>query len=479
MYLISLRIKKTKPNKMIKNLVSKTLPVALLMSASTLSAQQAKYVFYFIGDGMGQNHVYATNLFLKQQDKKALLFPTFPARGVSSTYSTSNQITDSAAAGTALATGRKTSNGTIGMDSNRKVKLESVADEAKAYGSAVGIISSVSLDHATPAAFYAHQPSRSMAYEIASEIPASGFDFFAGSGFAKPTDKSPSVYDKVANAGYQVVRGVEAFEALNENTGKLILIQEDGVNPNSLLNAIDQKEGDLTLPYMTEMAIENLTDASDKGFFMMVEGGIIDWAGHGNDAATMVTEVIDFDNAIKKAYDFYLAKPDSTLIIVTADHETGGLGLGTKGYELSLNLLANQKKSQSELSNDIYELREKAKKGGKTVSWSAIKALLKKEMGFWGDVKISSEQEDRLKEMYNKMVSGKDYKSYKSLYSTSEPLAKLAIDILSENANVGWTTGSHTASEVPVYAIGVGSEKFNGSMDNTDIPRRISRIAGY
>ncbi len=464
---------------MIKNLFSKSLPVALLMTTATLSAQEAKYVFYFIGDGMGQNHVYATNLFLKQQDKKALLFPTFPVRGVASTYSTSNQITDSAAAGTALATGRKTANGTIGMDSSRKVKLESVADEAKNKGLAVGIITSVSLDHATPAAFYAHQPSRSMAYEIASEIPASKFDFFAGSGFAKPTDKSPSVFDKVTSAGYEVVRGVEAYESLNDKTGKIILIQEEGVNPNSLANAIDQKEGDLTLPYMTEMAIENLSDASDKGFFMMVEGGIIDWAGHGNDAATMVTEVIDFDNAIKKAYEFYLAKPDSTLIVVTSDHETGGFGLGTKGYELSLNLLANQKKSQSELSNEIYELREKAKKSGNTVSWSAIKSLLRKEMGFGASVKISSAQEARLKAMYDKMISGKDYKSHKSLYSSSEPLAKLAIEILSECANVGWTTGSHTAAEVPVYAIGVGSERFNGSMDNTDIPRRISRIAGY
>ena len=262
-------------------------------------------------------------------------------------------------------------------------------------------------------------------------------------------------------------------------TGKIILIQEEGENPKSLNNVIDQEEGDLNLPYMTEVAIENLSQASDKGFFMMVEGGMIDWAGHGNDASTMIEEVIDLDDAIKKAYDFYLAKPDSTLIVITADHETGGFGLGARGYELNVDLLAEQKQSQSELSEDIIELREEAKEEGRKVSWSAIKSLLQKEMGFWKEVKISNEQEERLKAMYNKMISGKDYKSHKSLYSSSDPLAKLAIEILGECANVGWTTGSHTAAEVPVYAIGVGSEKFSGSMDNTDIPRRISQVAGY
>ena len=141
----------------------------------------------------------------------------------------------------------------------------------------------------------------------------------------------------------------------------MILIQKDGASPSSLPYAIDRKEGDMTLAQITESAISFLTKDRDKGFFLMVEGGKIDHACHGNDAATAFEEVIDMDNAVKVAYEFYKKHPKETLIVVTADHETGGMGLGTIKYELSLKSLASQKQSQDILSRYITNLRKDEK----------------------------------------------------------------------------------------------------------------------
>ena len=165
-------------------------------------AQQAKYVFYFIGDGMGVNQVNGTEMYLAEQEGRIgvtpLLFTQFPAVGVATTFSATNSVTDSSAAGTALATGVKTYNGAIGMDDQKNV-IQTVAERAKKAGRKVGVTTSVSVDHATPAAFYAHQPNRNMYYEIALDLPKANFDFYAGGGFLKPTttaDKkeAPSIF---------------------------------------------------------------------------------------------------------------------------------------------------------------------------------------------------------------------------------------------------------------------------------------------
>lgn len=193
----------------------------LFLVICQVDAQKAKYVFFFIGDGMGVNQVNATEMYLGELDGRIgiekMLFSSFPVASFASTYSVTNSITDSAAGGTALATGSKTYNGAIGVDAN-KARLESVAEQAKKAGKRVGITTSVSVDHATPAAFYAHQESRSWYYEIANEIPASGFDFFGGSGFLKPEkDKSgkaaPNVINTIEEAGYTVARGLDEYNA--------------------------------------------------------------------------------------------------------------------------------------------------------------------------------------------------------------------------------------------------------------------------
>ncbi len=455
----------------------------VLLSGMTY-AQQAKYVFYFIGDGMGLNQVNGTEMYLAELENrigvKPLLFTQFPIAGMATTFSASNSITDSAAAGTALATGVKTYNAAISMDAQKTV-LESVAAEAKKAGRKVGITTSVSVDHATPAVFYAHQPNRNMYYEIALDLPKAGFDFYAGGGFLKPTTtyektEAPSIFPIIEKAGYTIAKGVDDFKAKCAQANKMVLIQKDGADPSCLPYAIDRKPGDLTLKQITESAVSFLTKGQDKGFFLMVEGGKIDWACHENDPATTFNEVVDMDNAIKVAYDFYKKHPKETLIVVTADHETGGLGLGTGKYELHLKSLANQKQSLDVLSAAITDLR---KTKGNRVSWEEIKALLADKMGFWKDLPLTWEQERILHDQYEASFVKNKAVFEESLYAKTEPLAACAKEVMSQIAMVGWTSKNHTAEYVPVYAIGAGAKLFAGKMDNTDIPKKIAKAAGY
>lgn len=455
-----------------------------VLLAVTVQAQRAKYVFFFIGDGMGLNQVNTTEMFLGEQAGRIgiqpLTFASFPVAGMATTYSASNSITDSAAGGTALATGSKTYNGAIGVDVEKET-LVSVAEKAKKAGYKVGITTSVSVDHATPASFYAHQPDRNMYYEIAQDMLKAGFDFYAGGGFLKPHTtfdgkEAPSIFPQIQEAGYTLARGVDEYQAKCGQADKMVLIQKEGADPSCLPYAIDRKEGDMTLKQITESAIDFLTKDNRKGFFLMVEGGKIDWACHNNDVGTAVQEVVDLDEAVKVAYEFYKKHPKETLIIITADHETGGLGMGSKGYTLALKSLVNQDNSQEMLSRAITDLRkDKAHKA----SWEDVKALLAEKMGFWKELPISWEQEKMLRDVYEESFVRNHVKFAESLYAKTEPLAAAARRVMSQLALVGWTSGSHTAEYVPVFAIGAGSKAFSGKMDNTDIPKRVAKAAGY
>lgn len=455
-----------------------------LLVALAAKAQQAKYVFYFIGDGMGLNQVNTTEMYLGEQQGRIgtepLCFASFPVAGMATTFSASNSITDSAAGGTALATGVKTYNGAIGVDADKE-RVMSVAERAKRAGKKVGVTTSVSVDHATPAAFYGHQPDRSMYYEIALQLPEAGFDFYAGSGFLKPArtfDKkdAPSIYPIIEQAGYIIARGIDEYQAKAGGADKMVLIQKDGTDASSLPYAIDRNEDDMTLAQITESAIDFLSRDNKKGFFLMVEGGKIDWACHSNDPATMVKEVIDMDNAVRVAYEFYKKHPKETLIVITADHETGGLGLGNSNYTLNLKSLDCQKQSVDLLSRALTDLR-KAK--GNKATWEDVKALLTERMGFWGELTPTWEQEKMLRDEFESSFVRNKVVFEESLYSKTEPLAAVAKKVLSQMSKLGWTTGSHSAEYVPVFAVGAGSKLFMGKMDNTDIPKRIAKAAGY
>ena len=391
------------------------LTLILLLPLVASAQQKAKYVFYFIGDGMGFNHVSLTEYWLGYTqdvfDSRPLSFSAFPVLGWAVTHSESNLITDSAAAGTALSTGSKTKNGMLatGPDSTA---LESISYKIHDAGYKVGISSTVGINHATPAAFYGHNVNRGNYYEIASEIPASEFEFFAGGGAIESTgddEDRVSVYEAIEKGGYVIAEGMDDFAAKKDGAEKLMLLQKDGRLRTELPYAIDMKEDDMTQADLVRASIDFLYDENEEGFFVMSEGGRIDWASHGNDTKAVILETLSLSDAVAEAVRFYNEHPDETLIVVTADHETGGLTLSwEKGYNLYFDKL-----EEISCSKD----------------------------------KVSEEERERMNE-------------------------------ISHEAHIGWTTGDHSGANVPVFAIGAGSGLFSGRMDNTDIPKRICEAMG-
>ena len=464
----------------------------LLLAAVNLQAQQAKYVFYFIGDGMGTNQVLGTEMYLSELKGEIgvtpLLFAQFPNSAIATTFSAFNGVTDSAAAGTALATGNKTKNGAIGVTKDLSTEANSVASWAKDNGYRVGVSSSVTIDHATPASFYAHEGDRGSSYDIGLDLIKANFDFYAGSDFDDPTNRKESrkdgktyesLYDLTQKAGYTLARGYKDYQKKAKKAEKIILFQKEEASQkdrSSIPYAIDRKKGDMTLAEITRAGINFLSKEDSKGFFLMVEGGKIDWACHANDAATTFHEVIDFNEAIKVAYEFYEQHPDETLIVVTADHETGGMILGNGAYALNLQALKGQKVSEGEFTSVLNDMRRKYKN---QVSWEVIQAVLKDYFGFWDTVKLNKRHEDQLKAIYEKSFSNQPVDLEKNLYQQNEPLAGAAKRILNQIAMVSWASGSHSAGYVPVFAIGAGAEAFNGQIDNTEIPIKIAEAAGF
>ena len=459
----------------------------VLLSCNWSFAQQAKYVFYFIGDGMGVNQVQGTELFQGEMKGEIaiepLCFTQFPVSTVATTFSATNGVTDSAAAGTALATGNKTKNGAIGVLKDLETPVNSVAVWAKNSGRKVGVATSVSVDHATPAAFYAHEAGRRSYYNIGADLYAAGFDFYAGSDFMEPDNKedksAKNLYKMADEYGYSIARGYNDYTKKSAKADKMILFQSEEASSkdrSAIPYAIDRTEKDLTLEEITRSAIDFLSKDLSKGFFLMVEGGKIDWACHSNDAATAFREVQDLDKAIRQAYEFYKQHPDETLIVVTADHETGGIVLGTGEYRLNLKALENQKMSESGFTKVLNTLRKKYKNN---VPWESVKTALKENFGFWDEIKLSEEQEKRLVNVYENTLKGQNAKMEKSEYARDEALAAEAKRIVSEIALIGWTSGGHSAGYVPVFAIGAGAENFSGRLDNTQIPALIAKSAGY
>jgi alkaline phosphatase len=395
----------------------------LMVASSSCQTQQSssktpKYVFLFIGDGMGLAQVAATEAYLSAKEgvigSKNLPFSNFPVIGLATTFSANRYVTCSSAAGTALSTGYKTNNNMLGVTPD-STTLTSITYKIKNAGYKVGIATTVGVDHATPAAFYASAGSRSNYYDIALQLPATNFDFFAGGDFIAPTGKKKDQTDVrqiITDAGYTIVRDHKKVGGGKE---KVILLQPENKG-SELPYAIDRTDADLTLPQITAAAIGFLDN--EKGFFAMIEGGKIDWACHSNESATSVYETIDFADAVQRAVDFYHRHPDETLIVVTADHETGGLALNLDA-DIDGLLLIDEKTNPEEVNTDTY------------MDKNALR----------------EEQRKRIIEQNKKI-------------------------------GLGWASHDHTGIPVPVYAIGVGSELFGGKFDNTEIPKRICQAMG-
>lgn len=276
--------------------------------------KRPKNVILLIGDGMGVAQVF-TGITANKGDLNLINMRSI---GFSMTQSADDYVTDSAAGGTALSCGQKTYNGAIGVDVNKQ-PIQSILEIAEENEKATGLVSTSAITHATPAAFIAHQPNRSMYEEIAGDFMNTDIDVFIGGGrdFFEKRQDNRNLLEELKTKGYKVFNSVD--EASKVEEGKLAILTAKGHNPG-------YKDRGEMLPDATEKAIEILDGASKKGFFLMVEGSQIDWGGHQNNASFVGGEMLDFDKAIGKALE-YAVNSRNTLVIVTADHETGGMAI--------------------------------------------------------------------------------------------------------------------------------------------------------
>lgn len=300
------------------------------------SDEPAKYVFLFIGDGMGFSQVAAAESYLSYKAGKLggeqVRFTTFPVHGSATSHSANKRVTDSSAAGTAIATGIKTNNSMLGVDPEGN-RLKSMSYDFQEMGYNVGILSSVPVNHATPASFYARNASRYTYYDIVSELPGSGFQYFAGSGiieyFGKENDRE-NIVSVLERDGVNVCFSKSEIEEALKNNDRMLVCQpyNKDKEPSNYEAGGIMPEEHILLSEMLEIGMKRI--GSKKPFFIMCEGGEIDWAAHANKTMPMVNAVIEFDKAIELAYQFYLEHQDETLIVVTADHATGGIAMNSE-----------------------------------------------------------------------------------------------------------------------------------------------------
>lgn len=456
------------------------LSLALLLSScSTAQQPKAKYVFLFIGDGMGVAQVYSTEVYKAAMNGKIghepLSFSEFPVKSYCTTYSANSFTTCSSAAATAISTGVKTNNSFIGVDTDT-LPIETIAEKAKKAGYKVGLMTTVAINHATPGGFYAHQPNRNMYYEIANDMLTCDFDYFASGGFLTPTGKKKdktNIYTLLDSAGFKVTKTIADFESLKNGDQKVVVVNPATFGTTSHW-AIDNVEGSLPLAAFVKKGIELLDNP--KGFFIMCEGGKIDYACHNNDLASAIHETIDFEKAVAEAVKFYNQHPDETIIIVTADHETAGLTLASSGrYSINPEWLQYQT-----ISIDSFNV--KVKNWAKQPQKIGFENMLDSLQFYFGigneKLPLSASEQNWLHHSYqadflkNKVVDpNKDYMDV-----SVKGLGERAIYLLNKKSGFAFASGDHSALFVPIYALGQGQEYFKSGVDNTDIPKIIEKL---
>ena len=473
--------------------------VSPLTSVQTQEAKTPKYVFLFIGDGMSYPQFQAASDYLGAladtgsddilDGNVPLTFMNFPVAGSAVTYDSSSFCPDSASTATSLSTGYKTYSGTINMDETATVSYETISEKLHAQlGWKVGVISSVNLNHATPAAFYAHQAKRSNYYEIGQELVASNFEYFAGGGLLKPTgpdkDKT-SLYDLAADAGYKVVMTQAEAEAITSADGKVLIIDEHLADSDAFAYENDRADGDWALSDYVKKGIEVLDN--DTGFFLMVEGGKIDWACHANDAGSTIADTIALSDAVDEAVAFAQQHPDETLILVTGDHETGGLTIGYAGtdYDTFLTNLEHQKISYAKFDSD-YVAKYKEDNTSFDEVMKDVTALfgLKTEGAEDDTLVLTAYELDKLKAAYEATMDADRADADPAnqaeyvLYGSYEPLSVTITHILNNKSGVNFASYAHTGLPVAVFAQGSGQDLFEGFYDNTQDYHKLAGLLG-
>ncbi len=470
---------------------------------NTYSGTAPKYVFLFIGDGMSTPQINAAQMYMGNRESavtpgiKTLDFTKFPGVGSADTYDAESFIPDSASTGTAMASGYKTYGGIINMDPAKKTSYEPISKKLKKAGYKVGIVTTVTLDHATPAVFYANEASRGNYYNIATQLVKSNFDYFGGGYFLDPDGKKANaanavnILEQARKNGYRVATTKNDILALNNGSGKVLALDPTAMAASndsySMPYELDRKTGQLSLADFVRKGIEVLDNP--KGYFMMVEGGKIDWACHANDAAAAIHDTMALNDAVKEALKVYYQHPSETLIIVTGDHETGGMSIGFAGTEYStfFEKLERQSRSYVEFDKLVSEYKEKTKPASAKLedllpqiksSYGLISAT-DADAGKNPELVLTDYEMVRLRDALRKSMSAAKVTSTETdylLYGTYEPLTVTCNHILDNKAGINFSTYSHSGLAVPVYAIGPGYQLFYGAYDDTDINKKLSAI---
>ncbi|MBS4207889.1 alkaline phosphatase [Bacillus sp. FJAT-50079] len=389
------------------------------------SEQQVRNVIFMIPDGFSS--AYATNYRL-YKGKESIMDSMLV--GMHRTNSANSAVTDSAAAGTAMATGVKTNNGMISMSPDGK-KLRTILQASKSAGKSAGLVATSTITYATPAVFASHVTSRANEAEIAPQYLENDVDVLLGGGKKYFPDQ---LLNQAKEDGYRIVFERKGLTYARKSKKLLGLFSEEGMAAE-----LDRKRTkEPSLVEMTEMAL-NILSQNKKGFFVMIEGSQIDWAGHANDPAWAMKDIEAFEQAVEKAVDF--AKKDKhTLVVIAGDHDNGGMSVGGYGeYAAKIDLLRQVKATGNYMATQLNEDK------------SNIKEVVKK----YTAIDLADEEVKKIK-------------------AASVP--SMAInEVVSKRALVGWTTNQHTGVDIPVYAFGPGSELFKGLIDNTDLPKRMAK----
>ncbi|SCZ79895.1 alkaline phosphatase [Acidaminobacter hydrogenoformans] len=453
-----------------------------------------KYIFMFIGDGLSFVQANAAQVCEGNNTKgevapDMLNFSQFPVAGVATTQDSTSFCPDSASTATSLSTGVKTHSGTIGMAVDKQTVVPTITELLKDQKNMkIGVVSNVTINHATPAAYYAHTASRNNYYDIALQMADSGFDYFGGGSINQATGKEKdqkSAYTILEEKGFMIADTKEEIEALNSESSPAYAVSPVLQDSGAMPYAIDTEEGDLQLADFVRKGIDVL-DNKD-GFFLMTESGKIDWACHANDAKATIGDVLAFEDAIQVAIDFAEAHPMETLIIVTGDHETGGMTIGyaATGYSTAFDILEEQEMSYVAFDSMIKEMKEEDADG---LTFDDVMPAITENFGLFAPdasiddnaLEMTEGEYAKLQAAFAESMLAEDDRDESDeaylMYGGYDPLSVTLTHILNNKAGVGWTSYSHTGVPVGVYAVGVGAYKFNGSYDNTDIFNKLAEV---
>ena len=414
---------------------------------------EIKNVIFLIGDGMGVSYTSAYR-YLKDNpgttEAEKTEFDKYLV-GNQMTYpeDPEQNVTDSASAATAMSAGIKTYNNAIAVD-NDGSEVKTVLEAAKEGGKATGLVATSEITHATPASFGAHDESRKNMNAIADDYydemvkDEHKIDVMLGGGLSNFVRNDRNLTNEFKKDGYSYVTNKEDM-LKDTNKQVLGLFARGGMD-----KMIDRNEETPSLEEMTKSAIERLNKDKD-GFFLMVEGSQIDWAGHDNDIVAAMSEMEDFENAYKAAIEF--AKKDKhTLVVATADHSTGGYSIGANGiYNWFGAPIKAAKRTPDFMAGEIAKGAD-------------VEGTLKKYIDF--------------KSVGQPELTTEEIGSVKTAAATGKAgnIDAAIEEIFNVRSNTGWTTGGHTGEDVPVFAFGPGKERFYGQIDNTDNAKNIFDI---